>query len=356
MEGITEQDMSDYMPPDEVWPIEAYFLGQFYEWDSHRNARWRWAWHAVLGCAPAWRRDLLCPPAPGNLWTFENLDNAQTGLHDYFMWLKFGFGRGCQQASVDIRSGRLTRAETLPWVERNDGAFPEVYAGVHITEVLDRIGMTRDQLDACIDRFSGKAQKFPVARGLSRGDGLNIDTGIGRGLLDAAKISGTDTGLSNELISVCRAIEDGTHANNVNTANRKSRSNSEKLALVDLHREAGNWVCTNGPRGKTIRSSIVLGAMGRAWYLESDKDRLRRFADVLGSGFQAGDEESAAIALRNYIQSKEALSSSALWRDTFLKVQNAISYFMRGKKLTVIKGVADESYPLRKVPHRRAKA
>jgi hypothetical protein len=98
----------------------------------------------------------MLKPAAASWWAFENLDNAQTGLHDYFMFRKFGFGRGCQQISVDVRSGRWPREAALEWVEENDGIFPDIYANVLVGEVLDRIGMTRARLDELIERFSNK--------------------------------------------------------------------------------------------------------------------------------------------------------------------------------------------------------
>jgi hypothetical protein len=195
---------------------------------------------------------------------------------------------------------------------------------------------------------SGVAQTFIVVRNLPRDAGLNIDTGLGRTLVDNARISKSDDGLSNELVGVCRSIEDGTHAN-IGNNTRGPRSNAEKLAIVQKHREVGNWVCHNGPRGKLLRNSIVLAAMGRAWYAEKDKDRLRRFADVLTTGLYNDDGETAGVALRNYLMLKgSTTSSSALWRDTFLKSQNAIHYFMRGKRLTAVKKIETESYPLAK--------
>lgn len=151
IEGITERDMRDYQMPDlwgDVVRPEAHFLGQYIPWDSKHNAE---------VAERAGMRTTYSPPSPANWWAAENLDNAQTGLHDYFMWLKFGFGRGCQQISVDVRAGRVSRLDALGWLEHHEGKFPNAYAGVFLTDVLDRIGMTRAQLDVCITRFGHKA-------------------------------------------------------------------------------------------------------------------------------------------------------------------------------------------------------
>ena len=187
---------------------------------------------------------------------------------------------------------------------------------------------------------SGVAIQFPVERGLKREDGLNLNTGLARTIVDNGRISGIDRNLSTTLISTSRAIEEGGAA-------RGTLSNAAKLALVNKHREAAQWAVANGPRAKLLRNALMLGAIARAWYYEENHDKLRRFCDVVNSGFSDGQAESAAIAIRNYMTSKGAVcSSTAMWRDTFLKVQNAIAYFMIGKPLTIIKGVADEAYPL----------
>lgn len=141
IEGITERDMGDYrFPADSV--AEAHFLGQYLPWDSRRNAE--------VAQAHGMRTEL---PTPANWWAAENLDNAQTGIHDRFMFLKYGFGRGCQQISVDVRAGYVKREHALQWVEEHDYLFPTIYAGVHIQDVLERIGMTPERLRECEERF-----------------------------------------------------------------------------------------------------------------------------------------------------------------------------------------------------------
>lgn len=154
-EGITDRDMEDYRLPTLPASIEAHFLGQYIPWDSYRNAQ-----VAIAAGMQTWMNR---PPWIANWWQWENLDNGQTGLHDYFMWLKFGFGRGCQQISVDVRAGRVEREAALAWVDAHDGAFPKLYAGVFEDDVLNRIGMTREQLKLIEERFTNKVLKEATA-------------------------------------------------------------------------------------------------------------------------------------------------------------------------------------------------
>ena len=146
LEGITERDMLDYTPPAaadiERVGVQAHFLGQYYQWDSRRNAK------VARAHGMQFKR-----PCEANWWADENLDNAVHGLHDYFGFLKYGYGRGAAQISVDVRAGEISRNKAMTWVDLIDGTFPSSYMGVPLEVVLERIGMSVEQLGACADRF-----------------------------------------------------------------------------------------------------------------------------------------------------------------------------------------------------------
>jgi N-acetyl sugar amidotransferase len=148
-DGITAHDMAEYMLPPEskMGVITAYWLGQFEPWDSHRNAR----------VAEEHGMESQQPSA-ANWWEFENLDCALTGLHDHAMYRKYGYGRGCAQISVDVRSGVFwTRADALDWVEYYDGLFPHDYMGYSINDVAHHLDMTTTEIKATLDRFTNWA-------------------------------------------------------------------------------------------------------------------------------------------------------------------------------------------------------
>ncbi len=147
VDGITERDMDDYRLPDNMEGIEAHFLGQYIPWSSRRNGDI---------AEKAGMKTLGYPPCHSNWFAQENLDNAQTGLHDWFAQRKYGYSRGTAQISIDIREGNMTRERALTWVESTDPLFPHWYMGVHFHEVLDRIGMTVEQFRACEERFTNK--------------------------------------------------------------------------------------------------------------------------------------------------------------------------------------------------------
>lgn len=139
IDGITEADMRDYMLPtdDKLSPVTAYWLGQFEEWDSRRN---------LQRSAEAGMIQPL--PTPANWWPGENVDNAMTGLHDHFGYLKYGYGRLCAQISVDIRNGLMSRDEAMEIVRERDGLFPMEYMGVQLQDVVHTLWPDLDIVEA----------------------------------------------------------------------------------------------------------------------------------------------------------------------------------------------------------------
>lgn len=146
LEGITERDMADYEFPADIGNVEAHFLGAYQPWDSVRNA------DVAVGAGMKVRK-----PISSNWWDHENLDNYQTGIHDYFGWLKYGYGRGCAQVSVDVRSGRISRDDALAWVEANDGKFPDEYMCQPLLVELERIDLAPWNFDKLCSQFKSKA-------------------------------------------------------------------------------------------------------------------------------------------------------------------------------------------------------
>lgn len=189
---------------------------------------------------------------------------------------------------------------------------------------------------------SGISVSFFICRGLKKEAGLNIDTNIPRTIVDNARISGTDPNLSNELVALAQFYKTGTR-------NRISISNAERLAIVERYRAPCVWAISNGPKGRGYRNAPMLAAVARAYTHGETEERLREFAKVLASGFVQSTEDSAAIALRNYIIAHEFKAVGIDGRDFFFKVQNCIKYFAQRRPLNVVKLIKDEAYPLKKV-------
>lgn len=150
IEGIRPIDLIQYTYPadDELARVgvTGVFLGYFFPWDGYQNAL----------IAQGFGFESLPQLVEGSLANYENLDNYQTGIHDYFKYLKFGFGRATDIANNHIRRGRLTREDAVMLVKRHDGKFPWTYLGRPIADILREIDMTIDEFLVVCDRFTNK--------------------------------------------------------------------------------------------------------------------------------------------------------------------------------------------------------
>jgi hypothetical protein len=149
-DGIEPKHLIQYTyPSDEELRrvgVTGLFLGYYVPWDGYHNAL----------IAQAHGFETYPKPVEGSLVNYENLDNCQTGTHDYFKFLKYGFGRATDLACLHIRRGRLSRAEALSLVRMHDGRFPWVYLGCPLEDILRDIGLTLDEFIRICDRFTNK--------------------------------------------------------------------------------------------------------------------------------------------------------------------------------------------------------
>lgn len=143
--------------------VTGLFLGHYMPWDGYSNA--------LLAQAHGFRT--YGRTVEGSLVDYENVDNAQTGIHDYFKFLKFGFGRATDIACLHLRRGRLQREDAVRLVRKHDGKFPWRYVGVPIHDVLSEIGMSLDEFIAVCDRFTNRKLFVCDSRGelVKDGDG-----------------------------------------------------------------------------------------------------------------------------------------------------------------------------------------
>lgn len=161
---FSEQDLLMYTYPSnedlERADITGFFLGYFFPWDGMQNAI----------DASARGYEWSERPIETHYKRYENLDNYQTGIHDYFKYLKYGFGRTTDLVCIDIRHGRCTREEGMKVLWEYEGTPPYAYLGKPLSEILQEIDMSvKEFLDVC-DRFTNwdlfeKTNKFPRLKG-----------------------------------------------------------------------------------------------------------------------------------------------------------------------------------------------
>jgi len=148
--GLRREDIALYQlpPAEDTDKVNAYFLGSFFPWNSHQNA------------IKSIRAGMMVParaPSIANWWAFENIDNFQTGIHDYFGALKYGYGRLCAQISIDIRYGLISREEAAIIVRDRDCSFPHEYMDMHYSEVLEHMELPEPRFWELARQYANKA-------------------------------------------------------------------------------------------------------------------------------------------------------------------------------------------------------
>ena len=83
---------------------------------------------------------------------FAQTDQKLYGLHTYFMFLKFGFGRSSQDAGIEVRRGAMTRDQAIALVQLYDHLFPKKY----LKEYLDYFSIDNNKLNKIIDKFANR--------------------------------------------------------------------------------------------------------------------------------------------------------------------------------------------------------
>jgi N-acetyl sugar amidotransferase len=106
-EKLNEQNMALYQwPSDEAlkgYDVKAVFLGDYFYWDPILTFK----------VAEQHGFQAASQPLTGH-YPFADIDDAfLITLHHWFKWYKFGFTRLWDNLSLEIRYGRLTRAEAI---------------------------------------------------------------------------------------------------------------------------------------------------------------------------------------------------------------------------------------------------
>jgi N-acetyl sugar amidotransferase len=150
MEGIAKRHLIPYSyPSDEALArvgVTGIFLGYYLPWDGYSNAL----------LAQAHGFTTYHTTIEGSVVNYENLDNHQTGIHDYFKFLKFGFGRATDIACLHARRGRITREDAIELVKKHDGKFPWTYLGKSLQAILEPLELSVDEFIKICDQFTNK--------------------------------------------------------------------------------------------------------------------------------------------------------------------------------------------------------
>jgi N-acetyl sugar amidotransferase len=126
--------------------VTGMFLGYYLPWDGLSNA--------LIAQANGFTS--LEHSVEGSMVNYENLDNHQTGIHDYYKFLKFGFSRATDIACLHVRRGRISRQDAVEIIRKRDGKFPWKYLDKPLADILEPMDMSVDEFVRVCDQFTNK--------------------------------------------------------------------------------------------------------------------------------------------------------------------------------------------------------
>jgi N-acetyl sugar amidotransferase len=142
MNGLTENDLSQYMYPDneelEKVGVRGIYLGNYLAWDSKLQHE-----EMIKKC------DYETRQQQRTIDTYHNNDCVHyNGLHDYIKFLKFGYSKINDQMAREIRWGRIKKGDALELINKYQDIMPN-----DIPLFLEWINMTETELFNSIDQF-----------------------------------------------------------------------------------------------------------------------------------------------------------------------------------------------------------
>ncbi len=147
---LMEQDLICYKYPSKKEIDDAniigLFLGYYFPWDGLENAK----------IAKSNGFEFFHKDVEGSSTNYENLDNFQTGIHDYFKYIKYGFGRTTDIMCNLYRRNLVKRDEAIELIKKKDGNFPHTYLDKTLTEILNSIDVSYEEFIETCNKFTNK--------------------------------------------------------------------------------------------------------------------------------------------------------------------------------------------------------
>ena len=116
---ITWQDVEFYKYPSdeeiEELDLRGIYLSNYIEWDAKKQTE------IIM---KEWNFQSVRYPKDRSFVQYSKIDDHANDIHDYLKFLKFGYGRATDEASYEIRKGRLTREEGAELVAKYDHVKP----------------------------------------------------------------------------------------------------------------------------------------------------------------------------------------------------------------------------------------
>jgi hypothetical protein len=141
---LTAEDLIPYRMPTaaELVCTRAIFLGYYFPWDPETS----------LDVALKHGFKSALAPRTG-LYNYADIDDEFISVHHWFKWYKFGFTRLFDNLSIEIRNGRVRRAEAIDIIRQRGDDTPLT----DIDALSSFVGITRDRFFAVAEKFRNPA-------------------------------------------------------------------------------------------------------------------------------------------------------------------------------------------------------
>ena len=149
-ENITMRDLCPFTIPTKKELDKLGFvgihLGDYIFWDGERQTEF-------IKKEYDWREDKV----EGTYKRYKSVECIMPGVHDYSKYIKRGFGRGTDHATLDVRAGLLSREEGFELAKEEDAKRPEA-----LDHYLEITGLTEQEFVKILKKQrEGKAKLLP---------------------------------------------------------------------------------------------------------------------------------------------------------------------------------------------------
>ena len=142
---LSEKDLAGYFGPDpdelDGLGVRAVFLGYYFQWDPQTS----------LAAAKAHGFASNPDGARTGYYDYADIDDDFISIHHWLKWYKFGFTRLFDNLSLEIRNGRMSRADTVATIRKSGDQTPLAdirlfcrFAGVTVDQFFQMAGKFRN--------------------------------------------------------------------------------------------------------------------------------------------------------------------------------------------------------------------
>jgi len=148
--GITTKDLCPFKIPlkqelDKIG-VRGIHLGDYIFWNTEKQVEF-------IKKTYGWKEN----DVEGTYKRYKSVECIMPGVHDYAKFIKRGFGRATDHASIDVRAGRLTREEGFELIKKIDPKRPEI-----LDYYLKTTRLTEEEFKKVLKaQRKGKAKELP---------------------------------------------------------------------------------------------------------------------------------------------------------------------------------------------------